>query len=159
MANSKSTSPVRSEYDQRKIAKATRALHRACSEWENNVVFLEEEAEVDKWRSVYIIELDDSVATCKRCLRNLGVNELTSMAVYVGSTVRTIEQRIEQHLAGFKSSHMVKKHFKRHMSEWELQSKDGTLWRNRLDTDDAAVIELGLVPELLRKHGFAVHAA
>lgn len=57
MANSKSTSPVRSEYDQRKIAKATRALRRACSEWENNVVFLEEEAEVDKWRSVYIIEL------------------------------------------------------------------------------------------------------
>ncbi len=132
---------------------------KACANWEKAEVTLNPSPLVNKLRSVYILELGDSVKDCRRCLRNLGVDEVVTAAYYVGSTSRTTEERIKQHLQGFKSSHMVKKHFRRHMIEWELRSVTGELWRNRLDSSNAAKVELTLIPGLLRKLGFSAHSA
>ena len=109
-------------------------------------------------RSVYVLRLLPSVWDCKRCAAKLGA-EAGAPAFYIGTTGISVRDRINQHVHGIKSSHMVRAHFAQRAKRMEPR----TLWREslegRLTSKDAELLELNVFPQLFRLLGLGAHSA
>ncbi len=64
----------------------------------------------DREYNIYVIELDSAVLEVKKFAGKNPNHDPRKPCVYVGSTVRTPEERFEQHKNGFKAARIVKKY-------------------------------------------------
>jgi len=109
-------------------------------------------------RSVYVLRLDPSVWNCKRCAAKLGA-ERGAPAFYIGTTGIPVRERINQHLSGVKPSHMVRKHFAQRAKRMEPKNLARESLEARLTHDDAALLELKVLPRIFRGVGLGAHSA
>lgn len=133
-------------------------VRAACEKWSETIKVTDEPLPDVKY-SVYVIELKQAVWECRRCASRLDGVEPGSSAFYIGSTGRPAAMRVAQHIAGYKSSHMAREHFKRRAHELEPHVNKRISWDSRLERGDAKYLELELLPELFRFLGYAAHAA
>jgi len=99
--------------------------------------------------SVYVIELDPEVFTCKK-FRDANPDwHDRKPCVYVGSTALTPEERFEQHLAGYKANRYA------HAYGVRLLPR---LYRSRQHYESRKLAEQAEKQRALslRKHGYAV---
>lgn len=100
-------------------------------------------------RNVYVILLRDEVFTEKKKFSEANKHyEKLKPCVYVGRTVRSPEERLDQHIKGYKASRYVKKYGVKLLPE---------LYKgiNPMLYDEAVKKEVELANEL-RKKGYAV---
>jgi len=109
-------------------------------------------------QSVYVLRLDPSVWNCKRCAVKLG-GERGAPAFYIGTTGIPVRERINQHLSGTKSSHMVREHFAQRAKRMEPRNLARETLEARLTNDDAALLELKVLPMIFRGVGLGAHSA
>ena len=101
-----------------------------------------------KTHSVYVVELSDDVLKHKRFCKENPDRDDGKACLYVGMTSRTPEERLQQHLSGYKACSYVKRYGKCLCRR--LYEKFNPLTRN-----DAAKLERRLARRL-RKTGYAV---
>ncbi|MBV9673347.1 MAG: hypothetical protein JO076_11060 [Verrucomicrobia bacterium] len=85
--------------------------------------------------SVYVIELDPSVARSKRVAELNSCRNPSKLCLYVGMTGLSVEQRFENHKRGYKDSSLVRKYGLRLRPEFYEQlnpmSQRGAVWMEK----------------------------
>ncbi len=98
--------------------------------------------------SVYVILLDDAVAKHPTVLRLNPKRDPSKPCVYVGMTGLPVEERFENHKAGYKSAWTVEKYGLRLLPEFFAHF-------NPMPFEDAAQMEKDLTEDL-RREGYTV---
>jgi hypothetical protein len=140
---------------------------------EKRIVLLDD---VEEGYTVYLLQILDDVWQCKKCSKQLGAGFAGASAFYVGTTNRTREERIADHVKSnldhskgistkrsdtnywTRGAKMTRHHDFIPLDEIELVAPDRELLEGRLKKDDAKLLEQIVIPTALRALGIAAYA-